>query len=131
MSNVLNLASSKQTGRAFQMKPYKYFDWAQPYSSLADQTGYLCPHLEAVTVIQGPKVVQVAPDGVIEKEYSTTKSGRGTTVCLTFFTEEGDRFYRVFQFHKGDVFEKQMPKEPIPDYELDPNNPWPSELWRD
>lgn len=97
-----------------------------------------CPHIEAVTVIQGPALTQVTRDGTHEYRNRTGKSmsGRGSQVCLTFFTEEGMRIFVTYSFHKGEVFVKT---DIEPTQELveggvasdDKEVLIPTELWRD
>lgn len=102
-------------------------------SSLHKETGYLCPHIEAVTIIQDYKITQVNPSGTVEARSPGDQnlSGRGSIVCLTFHTEDGRRFYITYQFHKGDVFRSVSECEPIKGLDYDDPATYPKELWRD
>lgn len=110
------------------MVPYQTFNWVDPYEKVGseDSNDRFCPHIEAVTVVQGNAVTQVNPEGVEQMlaPNGTSLSGRGTCVCLTFFTEDARRFYITYQFHKGQVFRKVSEEEPCGTSDL-------PELWRD
>jgi len=127
VSNADFPASSGHYRRSSRpLKPFRYFNSALSHDAFGERTGTFCPHIEAITVIQDRRVLQINPDGIEERELLEGKSGRGSTVCITFHTEDGHRRYLLFQFHKGEVFEQLTELEPIPEWDAQP-----SELWRD
>jgi hypothetical protein len=93
------------------------------------------PHIESVTVLQGPRITQIVRDGTHEfkRADGASMSGRGSTVCITFFTEDGQRVFLTYQFHKGEVYANAS-MEPIEDWGvIDPETGEPNlgiDLWR-
>jgi len=121
------------------MHPYRLIDWKAETGSLSQRANVMTPHIESVTVIQDDKVVQISREGTTETTLEDKRSARGSTVCITFWTEAGERVYQTFAFHKGEVFE-QLSSERIPGsenwsaFELEDgvDQPeMPTELWRD
>ena len=108
------------------MVPYQTFDFER-FRRIGVESDERTAHIEAVTVIQGKEVTQVNPDGVDQflAPNGRSLSHRGTCVCLTFFTEDAERFYITYQFHKGRVLSMVSEVEPNPDGSDIP------ELWRD
>lgn len=60
-------------------------------------------HLNCVTVVQGSHVVQVGPHGIEESRGPIVGGDHGALVCLTFDTEDGCRFFRLYDYRLGAV----------------------------
>jgi hypothetical protein len=83
-----------------------------------------CIHMLSVRINQGGAITEV-------RKRSTTQlrgeaSGRGTLIEIDFACEQGHRFTRAFQFHKGLVYVEDMVKPDTPE-----GDGYPEELWRD
>lgn len=106
------------------MVPYKIGNNAGV--SVSKETGLNGLHIEAVTIVQKNEIVQVSSAGVKEAlgPDGASLSGRGSSVCLTFFSECGKRIFITYQFHKGEVYFDTHQPEPTGEGEL-------TELWRD
>jgi hypothetical protein len=61
-----------------------------------------CLHLQAVEVNRGGEITNVDKDGTRIK--AGDPSGRGARVTLTLWCEQGHKWTRSFQFHKGSIY---------------------------
>ena len=87
-------------------------------------------HIGSVTVVQGNHVVQVSSNGVVESRGSGKPHADGSIVCLTFYTEDGHRFFRTYEYRMGEVTVTTSEPVPIHPWEDDPIlGVSPSRLW--
>jgi len=88
--------------------------------------GFQCNHPTRVRVVQKPLAVDVTADNVVVREGEVAGYGRGSTIELEFYCENGHLWTLQMHFHKGVVFLEAIGKEVDP-----PLDPVPKEFWRD
>ncbi|RLG82340.1 MAG: hypothetical protein DRO40_07865 [Thermoprotei archaeon] len=83
-----------------------------------DQACLKCPfcgfeynHPTRVRVLQKPLAVEVTADNVIVREGEVGGYGRGSTIELEFYCENGHLWTLEMHFHKGIVFLEAVGKE--------------------
>ncbi len=87
-------------------------------------------HLGSVTVVQGNHVVQVTSEGVVESQGHGQPHSDGSIVCLTFYTEDGRRFFRTYEYRMGEVIVTTSEPAQIQPWEDDPTlGVSPARLW--
>lgn len=107
------------------MVPYKIGDTSGV--AVSAEVGLDRLHMEAVTIVQKDRITQVSSAGVAEAlgPDGLSLSGRGSSICLTFWSECGNRIFVTYQFHKGEVYftfsEPEVLNEEVAS----------TELWRD
>lgn len=95
--------------------------------SLGSETLTDRQHIGCVTVVRGNRVVQINAQGVEESTGPIVCDDHGTTVCLTFDTEDGRRFFRTYEYRLGSVTittsepHKLAPWEDDPDLGITPS----------
>jgi len=97
-----------------------------------DQACLKCPfcgfeynHPTRVRVVQKPLAVEVTADNVIVREGEVGGYGRGSTIELEFYCENGHLWTLEMHFHKGIVFLEAIGEE------VDPLKAEIKEFWRD
>ena len=61
-----------------------------------------CVHIQSVEVNRGGEITIIDKDGT--KVKAGGASGRGACIVLTLWCEDGHKWRRSFQFHKGQAF---------------------------
>lgn len=87
--------------------------------------GFEYVHIEAVKVNAGGEITEVTSSGLCY--WRGKASGRGARIDITFWCENGHRWTRSLQFHKGMTFVEDTLLEEVEDFEL----PAWKDLWRD